>query len=292
MAGRKERVDKFLDIISMLESSGGKNFNHRQMESGIHKGMSAAGSYGIMPNTALEIVNRAKRQGQDSPKMRQLAKLPKDKIKGFIEQNPDLERELAGHLAQRVLSKSKGDMEKAAYRWFMGHNLGDEALEERNFQDTEYVKRFKREKKKRDEDMRNKENRTFNYTDKKAQQMREERENPREVPGWVQRIREAREEKYSVPGRRTSMMDPLSMDDVMPVDLSEAPMVASTDMTNIPMNVRKRPTEFPQMEPRQEEDYMLGAERARDMIMPEVDMGDDEKIERFGPIKDVIRRRR
>lgn len=55
-----EELKKKLQIISLLESSGGKNKKHAMQKSGIHKGTRAISSYGLMPNTVKEFVVRNK----------------------------------------------------------------------------------------------------------------------------------------------------------------------------------------------------------------------------------------
>jgi hypothetical protein len=145
--------DKFLEIIAFLESSGGRNFKHRQMQSGIHKGTSAAGTYGLMPNTAIEIANRARMAGELTPEMTEIYSMEPNEIKAYIESNPELERQFANLLARRTIDRSDGDLEKAAYRWFMGHNLPEKRLQERNYLDTEYVRRFQRERDQRFPDL-------------------------------------------------------------------------------------------------------------------------------------------
>ena len=49
-------VDKFLDTTSGIESSFGRNKQHKQLQHGMHKGMSAIGSFGLMPNTVDDII--------------------------------------------------------------------------------------------------------------------------------------------------------------------------------------------------------------------------------------------
>lgn len=134
--------EDFLKIISMIESSGGKNFNHPEIESGIHEGHRAAGRYGLMPNTMKEIANRMAQEGKLSDEVQNITNLPADQMKAAIEKNPMYEQQLAEYLAGKVLERQHGDEEKAAYSWFQGHNLSPKEIEERGYKDHDYVKKF------------------------------------------------------------------------------------------------------------------------------------------------------
>lgn len=145
-----ERVNRelFLDNISQLESSGGQNFNHKMMDSGIHEGQQAIGRFGLMPNTIKELVNRKiQKEGQLPENMQGLTDQPPDEIKRILEANPEIEYQFADQLAKKVLKKQK-DPEKAAYTWFQGHNLTPEQVDQRDYQNSEYVKRFSNLRKK------------------------------------------------------------------------------------------------------------------------------------------------
>ncbi|MCB0508502.1 MAG: hypothetical protein KDD21_09395 [Bacteroidetes bacterium] len=136
------RNEDFLKIISMIESSGGQNTNHREIQSGIHEGHRAAGQYGLMPNTMQEIANRMNQDGSLSDELRQVTSLPPDQMKAAIESNPMYERQLAEYLANQVLNRQHGDEEKAAYSWFQGHNLSPQEIQQRNYKEHDYVKKF------------------------------------------------------------------------------------------------------------------------------------------------------
>lgn len=144
-----QRVERelFLDNISQLESSGGKNFNHKEMESGIHEGQSAIGRFGLMPNTIKELVNRKIMHDGQNDQLRGLSEQNPDEIKRILEANPEIEYQFADQLAKKVLTKQK-DPEKAAYSWFQGHNLTPEQVDQRDYQNSEYVKRFSNLRKK------------------------------------------------------------------------------------------------------------------------------------------------
>lgn len=125
-----EAVERFLKIISMLESSGDENKDHPAVTSGIHAGDSAIGQYGLMPNTIEEIAKR------------------RPDLPAYDETSPEIQSAYANALAERTLSRSAGDEEKAAYAWRMGHNLTPEQITERGFGEHPYVQKYKEYKEK------------------------------------------------------------------------------------------------------------------------------------------------
>ncbi len=133
-------VKAFLDKIAALESSSGKDTQHRTMESGIHEGDTAIGTYGLMPNTIDEVLRRNKNA---FPEMKALLKMSGEEKKDYLESNPEMEYKLAEKLAEHVLSKQGGDEEKAAYSWLYGHNLSPKKIEARNYANDPYVKKLK-----------------------------------------------------------------------------------------------------------------------------------------------------
>lgn len=137
-----DEIDRMLDTISQIESSGGKNFNHPEVKSGMHAGTRAIGHYGLMPNTVQEIANRKRMAGELTPELAEIAKLPPDQMKQTLETNPELEKAFARKLASEVLKKQPNE-EMAAYSWFQGHNKTPEQVQQENYQDHEYVKKYR-----------------------------------------------------------------------------------------------------------------------------------------------------
>lgn len=137
------QLEEFLRTISMIESSGGKNFAHPEMQQGIHAGTSAIGRYGLMPNTVQEILNRMKMEGALPSHLKRYRKMEPEMIKQELEKTPADEQVLAQHLAKKVLNKF-GDEEQAAYSWFQGHNLTPEDLAERPYKEHDYVQKYNR----------------------------------------------------------------------------------------------------------------------------------------------------
>lgn len=137
----ENRTKGFLKAIQQIESSGGTNFKHPTMQAGIHKGQTAIGRYGLMPNTVNEVLVRMKRNGIITPELQQLEGLDPDTMKQTLEMNPGMEDQIAEVLANKVLDR-QGDEEKAAYSWNQGHNLPPERVDQSGYQDSDYVKRF------------------------------------------------------------------------------------------------------------------------------------------------------
>lgn len=134
--------DRFLNLISQIESSGGKNLDHPMMHSGIHAGEQAMGQYGLMPNTVDELLNRAKKSGQMTVEMEKVGREPAQ-IKAQIEGDPGVEQTLARQLAEKVLNKFPNE-DMAAYSWNKGHNLSPEQIEQRGYENDPYVVKFKK----------------------------------------------------------------------------------------------------------------------------------------------------
>lgn len=141
-----DKVAQFLDAISNIESSGGKNFKHPTMESGIHEGETAIGRYGLMPNTVNEVLNRMRMNGTLTDDLSQLKDLDPDTLKQTLESRPDLEHKIAKTLASKVLQKQQ-DEEKAAFSWNKGHNLTPERINQMPYKDSDYVKKYNTYKK-------------------------------------------------------------------------------------------------------------------------------------------------
>jgi hypothetical protein len=136
-----ERVNRFLKVISQIESSGGKNFQHPEMQQGIHKGHSGIGRYGLMPNTVNEVLNRMRLNGSLNPELANLRKLDPVKLKETLESNPQIEDQIAQSLAERVLTRIP-DEEMAAFSWNQGHNMTPDQISQKKYKDHDYVRKY------------------------------------------------------------------------------------------------------------------------------------------------------
>lgn len=140
---KNNNIQNFLKAISMNESSGGKNMNHRTMNSGMHKGDTAHGMYGLMPNTARDIAGRLPRNHSLN---RTYKNMPNDQIGPSLKANPGHEKELATHMATRLHGKFGGDESKMAYSWLNGSSLTNDHFKEggghSDYKNHSYVKKY------------------------------------------------------------------------------------------------------------------------------------------------------
>lgn len=133
--------DRFLDAISQVESSGGKNTNHPLIQTGLQAGQQAIGSYGMLPNTIQELSNRARLHNQLTPEMAEVSRNPT-----ALGSDPNLEKQYANQLADRVLNRFQ-DPNMAAYAWNHGHNLTPEQIQGRDYINDPYVQKFQKVRK-------------------------------------------------------------------------------------------------------------------------------------------------
>lgn len=122
---------KFLQLMSLLETSGGKDMNHQTMTKGIHAGDTAKGQYGLMPNTIKEFKHRAKLLGEPIPKN---------------------ESQIANALSDHLENKTD-DPEKRAYMWQYGHNLDPDQIPQEEIENNPRILKFRELQKKLGIDM-------------------------------------------------------------------------------------------------------------------------------------------
>jgi len=144
--GKDARIKNFLQAIELNESSGGKNTKHKTMESGMHSGDTAIGNYGLMPNTVKEMVGT---MGRSHPLFSTYRNMPNDQVESSLAQNPDHQKQIVTHMANRLHDKHGGDEERMAYSWFQGHNIKPDAFEtgkHKDYQNHDYVQKFNKHK--------------------------------------------------------------------------------------------------------------------------------------------------
>ena len=144
--------EKFKRIISQLESSGGKNTKHATMKSGLHKGSTAIGQYGLMPLTIRDVAQMRVRKGQADELDQKIASMSVEEAKSLIpslisENSPEYEK-YADTLSEHVLGRY-GDMEKAAVAWNQGHYSSPEKIQRlinnpKTAHQANYIPRFRR----------------------------------------------------------------------------------------------------------------------------------------------------
>jgi hypothetical protein len=140
----RAKLDEFLRKITQLESSGGIDTDHRRVTTGLHKGDTAMGSFGIMPKTADEFVNRRKMKGEFGPDEAIMKQMSPEQLKEFLAGNERVEANLARDIGEHVLKRSKGDEDKAAYMWNMGHNKKASSIDGEDLAESDYVRKFRR----------------------------------------------------------------------------------------------------------------------------------------------------
>lgn len=138
-----DNLELLKKVLLDLESSGGKNTDHRPIQEGIHKGHTAVGGHGLMLNTAKEVANRKRLQGQlDELDSRLLKDInTQEDFESFVNQNPAKYDEYVNHLTQRVYERSEGDIPTAATMWRWGHNLPKERAMQLLEKNPEYKQR-------------------------------------------------------------------------------------------------------------------------------------------------------
>ena len=127
-------------IFSQLETSGGKNINHKTITKGIHKDDTAIGEYGLMPKSIQTQARRNIRDGVATPLDYAIADTDSKSVTEMIKRNPEAEKYYAETMMKRSLNAAKGDPKDAYFKWV----YGDEAnLEEVKPRDTNNIeKRF------------------------------------------------------------------------------------------------------------------------------------------------------
>lgn len=111
-----------LGAIANVESSGGKNLNHKVMLEGPHKGMAAGGPFGMMPNSASFILGKDPELQKKYPHLLDAAKDMKTNHKQFTElfnKDPQAAADFAVALMKRNKGKTKSD-QQLTYSWLNG----------------------------------------------------------------------------------------------------------------------------------------------------------------------------
>ena len=111
-----------LGAISTVESRNGKYLDHKTMTEGPHKGMTAGGPYGMMPNSGGFIVGKDPELAKKYPKLVEAAKDMQKNHKQFTDMfnnDPQAAADFAIALMKRNKSKTKND-QQLTYSWLNG----------------------------------------------------------------------------------------------------------------------------------------------------------------------------
>lgn len=129
---REKALNDFLKKISMLESSGNKNVEHKVITDpeSIHYDTSAVGQYGLMPVTAIDLDRKYK--------INQLKNLDKYEAQQKLEENPELANKIATEMAKDLLKRNTPEV--SAYKWL--HGMSSKPTEE-ELEESSRVQKFK-----------------------------------------------------------------------------------------------------------------------------------------------------
>jgi hypothetical protein len=122
---KADMLRKFLEKISQIESAGGRNLAHKEMDDGMHKGTAAVGNYGLMPLTAKDQTD-------------ELEGLSPEQVQAKLAEEPELAQRLSETLASKLLNKNTE--EQAAYKWLNGQYSKPSPEE---LKKSDYVRKFK-----------------------------------------------------------------------------------------------------------------------------------------------------
>jgi len=144
--------DRFLEAISELESSAGKNTKHKAMHTGLHQGDKAIGDFGIMPKTFRNVANSLRLKDSklrsvlgDSyrdDEFDYVSKLPDRALKETLKSRPDLQLRAARYLATHLDVMHNGDPAKKAHGWRFGSNRPSDQITPRALIGSGYVQKF------------------------------------------------------------------------------------------------------------------------------------------------------
>ena len=111
-----------LGAIGFKESSGGKNFKHETMTHGPHKGHTAGGIYGMMPNAGSFILGKDPELAKKYPQLVEASKDIDKNHKQFTDtfnKDPQAAADFAVAYFKRNKGKTKSD-KQLAYSWLNG----------------------------------------------------------------------------------------------------------------------------------------------------------------------------
>lgn len=135
--------EKMLRTISSVESTGGTDYNHKKVESGLNAGHTAAGEYGLMPLTTKDIVGMHPHLNQ---KYGHLLDMSPDQVKQELEKSPNMQREIAGAHVKRLAKIFGNDPAKIGYAWINGVQGTMRAIKNNvNIEDHWHTKKILRE---------------------------------------------------------------------------------------------------------------------------------------------------
>lgn len=160
MSERKDDRELIKELLRLVESSGGKDLEHRTIASGMHKDYSAHGAYGLMPLTAKEyatklfntqkgvtpaamIPNPTPEQIEADKKYMQrrevyqklkdfdLNPYSQNQFKNILTKHPEVEDEIVNSFLDTVKQNSDDSLESAIINWEKGQYSGKPSFKEK-----------------------------------------------------------------------------------------------------------------------------------------------------------------
>jgi hypothetical protein len=132
------KYDKELHAIAQIESSNGRNKNHKTVVVGRQRGTTAAGSYGLMPYSVLELMKYDFYVGQ---KYAFLSGMTPNEITNYLNSDILADREIASRMWKRL--RRRDSAEVSACSWYRGRGNCENASDEELLAD-EYVQKFEK----------------------------------------------------------------------------------------------------------------------------------------------------
>jgi hypothetical protein len=134
--------DQLLQILSQIESNNGANTNHPIITHGPDTGTQAIGRYGLTNATVDDTI-------KNNPNLKNiLGQMDPVSKKQYLESHPDIEKNIAGSLADRLLQRYGGDENKVAYAWNHGSYLDPNRITDETLNKDSYTQKFQRLKNK------------------------------------------------------------------------------------------------------------------------------------------------
>jgi hypothetical protein len=116
-----DRLDSGLKAISYIESSNRTKAKHKEVDHGLNAGTSGIGKYGLMP---LQVIDAIDHDPSLRSKNRDLAsldpKIDQDALRTTLENNPNLQDQIATSHWHRLGQRFDHDENKMAYAWLHG----------------------------------------------------------------------------------------------------------------------------------------------------------------------------
>lgn len=137
-----KKEDHFLWNIMQVESSGGKNTNHKPVPSGKYKGEVAMGRWGLLKPTADEMIQRMDKAGVATPQIKKLLGMNRDNADRYLKDNPQTEVDIARFMA-RLVGKRYGHPHKMAWAWNSGHNTSLDKITDTVLANSDYVSKYR-----------------------------------------------------------------------------------------------------------------------------------------------------